>query len=720
MTSKLFSSNSPNIIFLTTTGAGTWTVPADWNSSNNRIECVGGGGSGMPTIYGGGLGNGGGGGGYSRIDNLSLTPGASINYTVGTGGIAGAIGSGTSASGGDTWFNGLSLGASSVGAKGGTGGTNNSATPPAGGQASSGVGTFRLNGGAGGASITGSPGGGGGGGAGGPYANGGNGSGDAIGNTNGGGGGASGSSGISGGATTSTNGGNGGSSTGGAGGVFGNPPTAGQNGIAGGGGGGGGGSGGSVAGNIGGNGGAGAEWNISYGFGGGGGGGGCGGGTVYGGVGGNGGLYGGGGAGSGDNVSPAGNGAQGIIVITYTLSSGSFDYESYLQQNAVSWADLQSMTNSNLWECGYNRFGELGAGNVTYRSSPIQIGSLTNWQSIYSAIGVTMAIRSDGTLWACGYNSKGALGVATTNEIANRSSPVQVGSLPTWKFVTTGGGTSMTAAIKIDGTLWTWGSNASGLLGQATASIPNPPLARSSPMQVGSLTDWKQVSIGSNHALAVKTNGTLWTWGDNTNGQLGLGVASSLAAGRRSSPVQIGSLTNWKYVSAAYSFSSAAIKTDGTLWTWGYNNSGGLGQGNITSYSSPVQVGLLTNWKSVSAGEGGGQNTLFAIKTDGTLWSCGDNRHGVLGHGDVVSRSVLTQVGLLNNWMMVSSNYRHANFIKTDGTLWACGYNLYGNLGLGDILKRSSPVQVGSLTNWKTVSNGHHTTSLYYPQTSGL
>ena len=500
------------------------------------------------------------------------------------------------------------------------------------------------------------------------------------------------------------------------GGTTGNPPTAGQSGTAGGGGGGGGKN--SVAaGSTGGNGGAGAEWNISYGVGGGGGGGGTG--QSAGGTGGNGGLYGAGGGGSGDNFSKAGNGAQGIIVITYTLA-GSFDYESYLQQNAVSWTDLQSMTNSNLWACGYNRSGELGVGTIIYRSSPVQVGSLTNWQYVSSGLVVTAGIKSDGTLWMCGYNKKGTLGVATTNENANRSSPVQVGSLATWKFVTTGGGLAATAALMTNGTLWTWGSNTSGLLGQASALVINPPLACSSPVQVGSLNNWKQISAGGTHMLAVKTDGTLWTWGDNTNGQLGLGVAGATASLRRSSPVQVGSLTNWQSVSAGYSNFSAAIKTDGTLWTWGQNNTGSLGLGDTTSRSSPVQVGLLANWKSIATGEDLGTGNMFAIKTDGTLWSTGAGSYGQLGLGGITSRSILTQVGLLTNWMMVSSTYRHVNFIKTDGTLWSCGYNAYGNLGLGDAINRSSPVQVGSLNNWKSVSTGLHFATLYYPQTTGL
>jgi alpha-tubulin suppressor-like RCC1 family protein len=164
-------------------------------------------------------------------------------------------------------------------------------------------------------------------------------------------------------------------------------------------------------------------------------------------------------------------------------------------------------------------------------------------------------------------------------------------------------------------------------------------------------------------------------------------------------------LTNWKQV-ACSSYSSAAIKTDGTLWTWGENNVGQLGLGNTTNRSSPVQVGNLSNWKELAnqinaAG-------MAAIKTDGTLWAWGANGNGRLGLGDTTNRSSPVQVGALTNWKEVTAGGASTLAIKTDGTLWSWGFNTNGELGLGNTTHRSSPVQVSALTNWKEIATGQN------------
>ena len=197
-------------------------------------------------------------------------------------------------------------------------------------------------------------------------------------------------------------------------------------------------------------------------------------------------------------------------------------------------------------------------------------------------------------LWLWGHNNYGQLGDAS---ITHKSSPIQTVSGGTnWKSVSGGG--YHTAAIKTDGTLWLWGYNNSGQLGNNTNTN------KSSPVQtVSGGTNWKSVASGYYHTAAIKTDGTLWTWGSNGYGQLGDNTTTS-----RSSPVQtVSSGTNWKQVSASNGH-TAAIKTDGTLWSWGYNTYGQLGDNTNTNKSSPVQtVSGGTNWKSVA---GGGVHTL--------------------------------------------------------------------------------------------------------------
>ncbi|WP_208029780.1 RCC1 domain-containing protein [Rhabdothermincola sediminis] len=205
------------------------------------------------------------------------------------------------------------------------------------------------------------------------------------------------------------------------------------------------------------------------------------------------------------------------------------------------------------------------------------------------AATATVTIRDDdtpptsGTLWAWGYNGDGQLG---TGDTTDQTSPVQIGTGTDWASVTAGD--SHTVAIRTDGTLWAWGRNGYGQLG--TGDTTN----RTSPVQIGTGTDWASVTAGYYHTVAVRTDGTLWAWGWNLFGQLGTGDTTN-----RTSPVQIGTGTDWASVTAGYSH-TVAIRTDGTLWAWGYNSDGQLGTGDYTSHASPVQIGTGTDWASVT------------------------------------------------------------------------------------------------------------------------
>jgi alpha-tubulin suppressor-like RCC1 family protein len=344
-----------------------------------------------------------------------------------------------------------------------------------------------------------------------------------------------------------------------------------------------------------------------------------------------------------------------------------------------------------LWSWGRNHLGQLGQGDTTNQSSPIQIGALTTWSAISGTHGNhSMAIKTDGTMWSWGRNNMGQLGQGDTT---NRSSPVQIGALTNWLTISSGYTHSM--AIKTDGTMWSWGDNTEhGQLGLGNKT------SISSPVQIGALTTWSKIGVGMFHNLAIKTDGTLWGWGNNNyNGSLGLGNKTT----SYSSPIQIGSLTTWSSVSAG-SYFSLAIKTDGTLWSWGYNSQGQLGLGDTTERLSPVQVGLLTNWSSVNSGA----NHVLAVKTDGTIWSWGYNSYnnfgGRLGLGDTTHRSSPTQIGALTNWSSISGGGYHSLAMKTDGTLWTWGANYHSTLGLGNTTHRSSPTQIGALTTWLKVS----------------
>ena len=212
---------------------------------------------------------------------------------------------------------------------------------------------------------------------------------------------------------------------------------------------------------------------------------------------------------------------------------------------------------------------------------------------------------------------------------------------------------------------------------------------------------FNNISIGSGVGLTITpppSSVYLWSWGRNDLGQLGLGDTTV-----RSSPVQVGALTNWSSVATSKGAArmTTAIKTDGTLWAWGSNQFGRLGLGNTTySYSSPKQVGSLTTWSIISAG--GRQS--FSIKTDGTLWSWGQNAYGQLGLGNRTYYSSPKQVGALTNWSKINCGSLTVMAINTVGALWGWGFNVEGALGLGNTTKYSSPKQVGALTTWIAIS----------------
>ena len=359
------------------------------------------------------------------------------------------------------------------------------------------------------------------------------------------------------------------------------------------------------------------------------------------------------------------------------------------------------VTSGSLWSWGSGTAGELGDNTIVSKSSPVQtVSPTTNWKQVSNSVAPS-AVKIDGTLWVWG---NGAGGVIGNNSTLSRSSPVQTVAAGTnWQQVSASG--SSAAGIKTDGSLWTWGLNNFGGLGN------NSTASTSSPVQtISAGTNWKQISIGT-YSAAIKTDGTLWTWGLNNLGQLG-----DNSTVNTSSPVQTASAgTDWETVVAGATNQTAAIKTDGTLWLWGANSVGQLGDNTTVNKSSPVQtIALGTNWKQVAIGAPGGATA--AIKTDGTLWTWGSNIYGQLGDNTTVNKSSPVQtVSAGTNWKQVSCA-SHMAAIKTDGTLWLWGRNLAGNLGNSSTVNRSSPVQTAAGgTNWKQVSvSAEQTMAIYF------
>lgn len=290
---------------------------------------------------------------------------------------------------------------------------------------------------------------------------------------------------------------------------------------------------------------------------------------------------------------------------------------------------------------------------------------------------------------ANGSTSSAFAGVLGQNNVIDRSSPTQVGTDSNWSNINTRYGTSL--ATKTDGTLWGWGNNNRGQLGLGDRFN-----YRSSPVQIGSSSNWNNIGTGAYSVAVTKTDGTIWAWGHNGQGQLGQNDTTS-----RSSPAQIGTNTNWNLVSNGF-YSVLATKTDGTLWGWGENNSGELGLFDRVTRLSPTQI-AGTTWSKISCHNFGSA----AVKTDGTLWTWGYNFHGQLGRNDRIDRSSPVQVGTGTDWRDISLGNWFVGAIKTDGTLWTWGRNDVGQLGLNTPLNVSSPTQVGTANNWLIVSSGN-------------
>ena len=311
------------------------------------------------------------------------------------------------------------------------------------------------------------------------------------------------------------------------------------------------------------------------------------------------------------------------------------------------------------------------------------------WQSITTGLSHTVGIRPDGSLWAWGSNDFGQLGDGTRTA---RTTPVRIGTANDWQSVSAG--TSYTMAIKTNGTLWGWGYNGNSRLGDDTTND------RIYPAQVGTATNWQSVCAGDVNTFAIKTNGTLWAWGYNGYGQLGDGTFNS-----KTTPFQIGTATNWQSVDVG-NLHTIATKTNGTLWAWGTNTDGQVGDGTTAVRFSPVQIGTETNWKSVAAGA----NHSVALKTNGVLFTWGHNLWGQLGDNTNISKSTPTPV--YDQVQTIGAGANHTVGTTAFGNRFYTGINSAGQLGNGTTENRNS-VQVSNSNNHRMIVAGYqHTISL--------
>jgi alpha-tubulin suppressor-like RCC1 family protein len=345
----------------------------------------------------------------------------------------------------------------------------------------------------------------------------------------------------------------------------------------------------------------------------------------------------------------------------------------------------------SLFVSGVGFGGQLGTNDTTARSTPVTtFAGGTTWKSINGGREHIAAIKTDGTLWNWGRGTEGQLG---NNVNANRSTPLTTfAGGNNWKSVACG--REHTVAIKTDGSLWTWGFGNFVALGINNTNNRNTPVTT-----FAGGTDWKSVACGERFTAAIKTDGSLWTWGLNNFAQLGVNDGAN-----RSTPVTtFAGGTNWKQVSCGNE-NISAIKSDGSLWTWGKNDNGQLGINNTTNRSTPVTTFAgENNWKRVACG----RDCTVAIKTDGSLWTWGGNAQGQLGinNNNTNKSTPVTTFAGGTNWKSIGASGESTLAIKTDGSLWVWGRNGEGQLGINNITNSIlTPVTTfAGGNNWKSV-----------------
>jgi alpha-tubulin suppressor-like RCC1 family protein len=397
-----------------------------------------------------------------------------------------------------------------------------------------------------------------------------------------------------------------------------------------------------------------------------------------------------------------------LILLLFILHQNILFAQCWDKVSASSSHQLAIQNDGTLW--GWGSSSDLGIGlpSIPYYITPIQIGTQNNWADISAGENFSLGIKNDGSLWAWGSFPDPAIGGNNTTNL-NTYYPVQIGNDYDWIEVSAGGQHAL--GLKSNNTLWAWGLNNTGQVGNGLSTCTFcPPIYQTTPLQIGSDNDWKQISAGANFSGAIKFNGTLWCWGDNTANFVNNGLPLN------NTPIQIGTDTSWSQLDFGNYSHLLALKTDGTIWSWGYD---------ITTDTPfvvipiPSQIGTNNYWTDISAGA----DHDLAIKNDGTVWSWGRNYIGQMGNGNVGGVQTLPQMilsSINNNFIKISGGMEFSSGIKSDGTLWAWGSNGLGQMGIGNNLNQATPQTVNCTTLAIFEAPKNFEATLFPNPTSGL
>ena len=344
-----------------------------------------------------------------------------------------------------------------------------------------------------------------------------------------------------------------------------------------------------------------------------------------------------------------------------------------------------SQTKNSLYTWGYNVTGQLGVGDKKDKITPQYVSD--GWKFMAGGYDFTFGINQNGELYACGSNGKGQRG---DSDYLDHPTFKRVGTESNWKFVSAGW--THVLGINTNGELYSWGSNFDGELGIGTDTI----YYSIKPKRIGNESVWISAAAGSSHSLAINSKGELYAWGDNIDGQLGLGHNTS-----QISPQRVGTDSNWVKVVAGKEY-SIAINSKGYLFTFGNNRYGQLGNGNTTRQYTLQRVGSDSNFIDAAAGW---YHTL-ALKSTGELYSWGNNKSGQLGIGNNTDQNTPQRVGNQSNYISVATGSYNSLALTNDGTLYSFGDNSIGQLGLGLTSNPTVPNKIGTNSNWGFIGCG--------------
>jgi|GEM_PF-6254960 len=367
-----------------------------------------------------------------------------------------------------------------------------------------------------------------------------------------------------------------------------------------------------------------------------------------------------------------------------------------------------SQAQNRIWVFGGNTFSQLGDPSIAtdslLKTPKVVDNGTATLKTIFlsSETGTNITIKSDGSLWGWGYGTQGQIGDSLD---IDQPLPVFInagtGIHGKWVFADMGGTHGL--AIREDGSLWAWGSGTYGKLGTGnTRDTLKPTMVDAG---TGVHGKWKMVDAGLSHSLGLREDGSLWAWGYNTYGQLGIG---SNVPDRLLVPTLVDEGTGWggKFVQiSSTAHHNIAIKANGSVWGWGWNAYGNVGNGNQVNVAIPTVIdsgnGASGKWKYASAG----YYHNVALRADSTIWGWGRNNHGQLANANTavnVLLPVMMDAGTSGNfgkWILIEAGQNHTLGIRANKSFWSWGYNSSGQLGDGTVVEKTAPVQIPSLNN---------------------